>query len=263
MYAAYLATTHALDTIRSMLAAVGWIHKINHLPDPTQAFSLKRVLIGIGKTTPSAPKQFHPVTYSLLLRILAVLPQVTDSSFQLSLHTSIFTLAYFACLRVGEYAKSGDTKHCIIIENVLFHTREVPIKVQITLPTFKHSLGAETFMLTPSLSREACPVTALRTYLCQRPLLPGPLFIHKNGSPVSRNAVSSLLRKSVQRLDLDPSQFSPHSFRIGRATDLANDGVPEFHIKKTGRWHSDAYLKYLRFDVFHLPPPPGESLCVA
>ena len=38
---------------------------------------------------------------------LVTLPRVVDSSFQLSPLTSIFTLVYFACLRMA-----GDTEHC-------------------------------------------------------------------------------------------------------------------------------------------------------
>ena len=40
--------------------------------------------------------------------------------------------------------------------------------------------------------------------------------------------------------------FSPHSFRSGGATDLADQNCPELIIQRLGRWRSDAYKLYIR-----------------
>jgi len=40
--------------------------------------------------------------------------------------------------------------------------------------------------------------------------------------------------------------FSSHSFRIGAATSLAMEGVPESRIMQLGRWKSNAYKGYIR-----------------
>ena len=44
----------------------------------------------------------------------------------------------------------------------------------------------------------------------------------------------------------EPAAYGPHSLRIGGATALAFSGVPGEQIQAAGRWHSDAYLRYLR-----------------
>ena len=42
------------------------------------------------------------------------------------------------------------------------------------------------------------------------------------------------------------AQFALHSGRIGGATKLAAQGIPEFQIQRTGRWKSRAFIVYVR-----------------
>ncbi|KAJ8304040.1 hypothetical protein KUTeg_017623 [Tegillarca granosa] len=49
----------------------------------------------------------------------------------------------------------------------------------------------------------------------------GILFIHEDGSPLTRYQFNAVLRKSIIKLGLPVSVFSSHSFRIGAATTLA------------------------------------------
>ena len=49
----------------------------------------------------------------------------------------------------------------------------------------------------------------------------------------------------MSRLHLDPSHFSPHSFRRGGATFAFDCHIPSEIIKLQGDWQSDAYLVYL------------------
>ena len=44
----------------------------------------------------------------------------------------------------------------------------------------------------------------------------------------------------------DGSKYGAHSLRIGGATALAFLQVPGDMIQAAGRWHSGAYLRYLR-----------------
>ena len=41
-------------------------------------------------------------------------------------------------------------------------------------------------------------------------------------------------------------QFALHSGRIGRATQLAGEGVSELQIQRAGRWKSRAFKTYVR-----------------
>ena len=48
--------------------------------------------------------------------------------------------------------------------------------------------------------------------------------------------------------------YNTHSFRVGKASDMAVAGVPEAVIRKAGRWSSDAFKRYIRFTLFKMPP---------
>ena len=73
-----------------------------------------------------------------------------------------------------------------------------------------------------------------------------PLFIFRDGSPVRPQHARSVLKMALKNLQLDPSLYNTHSFRIGRATDLFKKGFSLEQIKQYGRWKSNAIYKYLR-----------------
>jgi hypothetical protein len=54
------------------------------------------------------------------------------------------------------------------------------------------------------------------------------------------------LRACMAAIGRDASMYGAHSLRIGGATALAWLRVPGEMIQAAGRWHSDAYLRYLR-----------------
>lgn len=54
-----------------------------------------------------------------------------------------------------------------------------------------------------------------------------------------------MLQKALQ-FNIIQGHFRPHSFRIGRATDRAKQGVSESEIKALGRWESRAFQNYIR-----------------
>jgi hypothetical protein len=52
----------------------------------------------------------------------------------------------------------------------------------------------------------------------------------------------SILQKNLSFCEVQ-FHIRSHSFRIGRATDLAKNGVDENIIKQYGRWKSSSYLR--------------------
>ena len=93
------------------------------------------------------------------------------------------------------------------------------------------------------------PTSALHHHL---PLNPGPssvpLFtvLTRSGlQPITYRQFCTFLSRVVSRLHLDPSLFSPHSFRRVGATFAFDCHIYEI-IKLQGDWQSDAYLVYLK-----------------
>ena len=86
----------------------------------------------------------------------------------------------------------------------------------------------------------------MMSFLKARGLAPGPLFCHKDYSPLTRSQLVNNLRKVLTQAGVDASNFTGHSFRIGAATAAAANGVEDSLIQTLGRWKSDSYKRYIR-----------------
>ena len=71
------------------------------------------------------------------------------------------------------------------------------------------------------------------------------LFVF-DGKPLTKLVFVSLMRMYLTLIDLDPSEYSGHSFRSGCATSAAMAGLSDWEIKLLGHWTSDAYQRYIR-----------------
>ena len=100
---------------------------------------------------------------------------------------------------------------------------------------FMHATGAS-----------LCPVLAMLAYLARRPGQPAPLFMFRDGLPLSRPKLVQRLREALNSIGVDDSGFSGHSFQIGAATAAARAGLSDSLIKTLGRWKSSAFSLYIR-----------------
>jgi hypothetical protein len=74
-----------------------------------------------------------------------------------------------------------------------------------------------------------------------------PLFrVPSTNAVLSVAQVRAKLRLCMAAIGRDASSYGAHSLRIGGATALAWLRVPGERIQCAGRWHSDAYLAYIR-----------------
>lgn len=253
----YLAHLHALGKgsgyAKAHLSAIAFNHKMKELPDPTKTFIISRIIKSFEKRRPLR-RQRTPITIKVLRRLLPTLNHICPSRYISLLLTAIFTLMYAACLRIGEVAKSNHNLHTLRIENLLTRTSPSNEKEYLLLlPSYKHSKAPAKLLLAPSPDKRTCPVRAIRKFLNVRPRLHGQLFILEDGKPATRYHIHKYLTLAITRAGLDPTHFNTHSFRAGRASDLAIAGASEQLIRETGRWHSNAFLNYLKFELFSLP----------
>ena len=92
---------------------------------------------------------------------------------------------------------------------------------------------------------QICPISALLTFLHLRGPSQGPLFLFQNGSLLTQDKFSKLVRETVLAAGWS-GNFTSHSFRVGAASTAASLGAPDDLIKALGRWNSDAYLLYVK-----------------
>ena len=105
----------------------------------------------------------------------------------------------------------------------------------------------------PKNGKIYCPLELIKNYLLKRPCCSNEdLFIHYNHMPLTRYQFTSVLKKALNFLNIENGHFRSHSFRIGGATELARQGIPEKEIMKLGRWRSFAYSSYIRLNFSSL-----------
>ncbi len=245
LFLAYLdLKQYAPATISTYLSLVNHIHKSSGGTCFIQHQLIKKVLSGIYKSSKPNPKR-EPITLSLLHRLHKVLARATDSHFDLILYRAIFTFMYHSCARVGELSVSGGQKKIILHLSHLQLTE--PRKVLVNFGRFKHN--ASSLVHTIPLIKDGspvCPVANISAFLELRHSKPGYLFAYPDGNPVSAKSIWTTLEKALVLLRLDPKRYGTHSFRIGRCTDLAKQGASEPKIMSLGRFHSGAFMKYIR-----------------
>ena len=241
----------AYRTITTYTSAISFVHKMQQHSDPAAAFVVHKTLQGIRNNPASTPsRQLSPITRPILQPLVSALPMAHTSVYSQKLWAAIFTLTYHGCLRAGEAVLSNSSEHTLQLNQVSVIQNTVHIKFL----SYKHSRKAiPTMVLQQDEHPSCCPVRTLQSYLQLRGNTPGPLFVNQTLIPIDRHLLSSTLKSCIQLAGLNPDSYNTHSFRIGRATQLAQDNHTHATIQTAGRWHSSAYLRYIRPDTITLP----------
>ena len=118
----------------------------------------------------------------------------------------------------------------------------MPIGFELSLSGFKHSQGKNTtlYICQNTDNIVMCPVHASWKYFKLREPKHGPIFSFMDGAPVSRSYFVQQLNLSLQWSECDTKLYKSHSFRIGKVTVLAAQGMSEEVISCIGRWNSSA-----------------------
>ena len=158
------------------------------------------------------------------------------------------TLGFFGFLRSGEFTVvPGINQTLLSPSDIRVDSHQDPTYVAVTLRGSKTDpFGVGCTLFIGRTNSSICPVAALLAYLAIRPPSPGPLFVHDNGSPLTRAGLVSAVRAALSEGSVDLSRYTGHSFRIGAATAAAQAGLPDSMIQMLGRWRSSAFQRYIR-----------------
>lgn len=87
---------------------------------------------------------------------------------------------------------------------------------------------------------------AIAKYIVERGSQPGPFFLNLNKTAVTKSQFVLLIQSILQLIGLPQFDYAGHSFRIGAATTAVSLGIEDSMIQTLGRWHSAAFLQYIR-----------------
>ena len=248
LFVAYLHNSgKAPKTISTYLSALGYIHKITGLSDPTTSFIVSKLMAGAYRSRPSFDLRL-PITIAILDQLVDALNHTVPTLYDIQLFKAMYLFAFYTFARIGELTTNILNPHSSLqlsdIETLKSASGDI---ILVTFRQYKHNVSGPPHKISfghgPS---KMSPVQALKTYLQLRGSQPGPLFCSITGQPISRHAFDCQLHKTLKFCHLDGSKYKGHSFRIGAATYRAELGDSDAQIRSLGRWHSNAFLKYIR-----------------
>ncbi|XP_071101071.1 uncharacterized protein [Haliotis cracherodii] len=236
----------APSTMRTYISALGYIHKICGLEDKSNSFQVQKLLHG-AKCLNSSVDQRLPITEDILGRMIDSLPVVFSNPSIRLLYDTMFLVAFHRFFRIGELTvRSSDEEAALQVQDVSLSSSAAYLNISM----YKHNSGKASKIVTlDKLDSNLCPVAALKRYLRQRPLFPGPLFCDRCFKPVARSSFNEALRVVFNFLRLDSTRYKGHSFRTGAACSAAKKGWSDAKIRQRGRWNSDAFKAYIRVQL--------------
>lgn len=247
-YISYCAELgYAPSSINLYISAISFKHKIHQWFDHTQSFLVKKLLEGY-KRQKTCKDNRAPITYDILKEICHHLPSVCHTHYEAKLFTAAYTLAYYGLLRVSELVvtKLSQLHRAIRIDDLTIESGNKALRLKIRISKSNQYGNPTTIRIPQSQSQEVCCVKSITEFLNIRSKASQVLFCHEDGQPLTRSQFSAVLSKTLQSANITNGKYRSHSFRIGRASELSAQGVPDEYIRSMGRWASAAYTTYLR-----------------
>lgn len=241
--AAYLAahaSTLAIATLKRRVASISAVHEAKGLPNPTHSKLVKATLRGLQRLHGAPQRQSSPLLVEDLTRIVAMLG---NSSLDMR-DRAVLMLGFAGGFRRSELVGLNRSDLEFVSQGMV-----------VTLTRSKtDQTGQGRKIGIPFARGRFCPVQAIMAWLT----LLGDGAGEAVFRPVSRHgqieqtrlspdAVSTIVKRAVERIGLDADRYSGHSLRAGFATSAAMHGISTIAIRRQTGHNSDAMLaRYVR-----------------
>ena len=235
MYVDYLSGTNKSATIRRRINSLGTVLKLSKNCDPTKQpeviLALKRMHRKIGRSQ----EQAAPLTKTLLNQLLN------------SCDNSITGIRNQVLLRLGYETMRRRSELCAFrFEDVDIALNGKPIIRLNFSKTDQYGAGK----ILPISQELFDLLEKWRTILSEESYILRSVNRHghiaSNLHPASISTLLKALQKDL-KADSDEQLLSGHSFRVGAALDLLEQGEPLERIMLRGGWQTDSTaMKYLR-----------------
>lgn len=229
----------AVATIDWKRAAIVYIHKFNHQPNPCADEDVILVMRGIRHVLGVAPDQKDALTINELIKVLRVIP----ADLRGKRDRALILLGYAGAFRSSELAAL--TMADIRITDAL--------RVMVRKSKTDQSRAGFVKVIPLDLPEAIDPVTALTEYLDEANITKGPLWRRCNRwgltkAALTKQSVSLIVKRHSRRAGLDPQRFTGHSLRAGFITTAYDNNARTFEIMElTGQKSDRTVAKYVRY----------------
>jgi len=227
------------------LAAIRLDHIENGYEDPKRDNLLQLVCRGIRRQQGDSQRKRLPITLNILRTLKEQLRQSSYTFQEKLMLWTAFTTAFYGFLRVSEYVN-------LHWDDVTHDEEQLAITLhQSKTDPFRRGVMVHIFKTASS----TCPLNAFKRYKDSVTSTSPNAFLFYSGrfTPLSRSAVTRVIRQLLLQAGLNSTEYASHSFRIGAATTAAAAGLPAWMIKSLGRWASNAYLSYIHCQPSRTP----------
>lgn len=242
LYLTDLLKHSRITTAERRLAGIKAVHKDAGivLPPWPQA---RAIITGARRHRAEQPEGRAPITVAQLRKIAR---RLSDQGTHRALRDhAIMVFGFASGLRRSNIA-------ALTLADVHFERRGLIVHVRRS-KTDQEGKGLR-LGIRRGLRPDTCPVRTLRAWLRARGLAGGPLFNRITTGdqvlprePISGDAVADVVKRCVQLIGLDPTDYGAHSLRAGCATAAGAKGVPEYAImRRTGHRDANVMRNYIR-----------------
>ena len=234
-------------TIKGKLAALAFQAKARGLHDFSSDFRIRKMVEGWSKERGRVKDARVPISPELLMGICRQWGSICRDEYEVALFRATGLLTFFAALRISEVvagSKGDESRTALQLADV--QLRDGVMRLHIHRSKVDQWGKGVSVTLTQCQIATICPVRAMEVYLSRRGTKQGYLFIHNDGSPLTRYQFWRFAKEALRREGAHGLQFGTHSFRIGAASTAASLGYQPQDIKRIGRWASTTYRRYVR-----------------
>ena len=157
------------------------------MPTNFKILFIVEMLKGYGKVSTRFDTRL-PITVSTLEQMCAICTLVLESGYIACMSKAMCSTAFYAFMRIGEITATKQAPDVIQLSQLtkLSNTCGFTASVKLTFHQLKHHCNQSPISIIISRQAGVCPVDNLSRYFSVRGSVPGPLFQHLNGDPVTR-----------------------------------------------------------------------------
>ena len=225
-------------TLRRRLASIGRAHTAQGMQNPCSSDLVRTVMRGVRRTHGAAQRQVRPVEPDQLRQICAGLTGVKGQR-----DRALLLLGFLGAFRRSELVG-------LRVADLDFVSQGLVVTLRRS-KTDQEGQGRR--IAIPVGDSDLCAVKAVRDWLSAAAISEGPILraVTRAGrigsAALSDKAVALIVKRLLQRIGIDATEYSGHSLRAGFVTAAARAGARVDRIKAQSGHASDAMVaRYVR-----------------